>query len=319
MTTINDPYKYASMWHMENKMCWHINDLCNLKCEYCFFPFYEKESPEVGRLNPRQILEAFNNTGRQWHLYIAGGEPLLYPDFVELVNLLKPYHPIQISTNLYNKKVKEFVNNVSPDNIIIINASLHIGLHNEKSLNQFIKNYHMFREKGFNIVVSYVTYPPLFSRIEKDFEFLKQQGVEHIHPLTFQGIYEGKKYPGSYTKEQINIIRKHTLEPMELLVTTDSMNFKNKLCKAGKNYFFMDIKGDVYKCVTINEPCGNIFDGTFSPADEPIRCPVSKCNDSCLGITSLLEIPEMPDIKPQQKKIFSSRFQKVKDYFLSKS
>ncbi len=314
---IDDPYKYASMWNMENKMCWHINDFCNFKCEYCFFPYYEKETEGVGRLNPQEILNAFNRTEKQWHLYISGGEPLLYPNFIELVNTIKPYHPIQISTNLFNKNVKDFANRVSPENFIIINASLHIGHHNDKSLAQFIKNYLLFHEKGFPMVVTYVTYPPLFDQMEKDFEFLKSQGVEHIHPLTYQGIYEGKVYPASYTTEQVKIIRKLTLEPYEMLVTTDKTDFKGKRCKAGKNYFFMDVKGDVYKCVTIREHCGNLYDGTFVAATEPLICPADKCNDSCLGITSLLDVPEIPDINKPTVRILDKPFKKIQEFFLA--
>lgn len=312
--SISNPFSYRPMREMEGKICWHINDLCNLKCPYCFFPFYEKEHPAVGRLSPEQIVEAFNKTQRRWHLYISGGEPLLYPNFAELVNLLKPYHPVQISTNLFNKYVKEFANKVTPDNIIIINASLHILQHNENSLKQFIRNYHLFFDKGFPIVVTYVTYPPLFSRIREDFEYLKKQGIRHIHPLTFQGIYEGKTYPGHYTPEQIKIISELAIDKNELFIATNNLNFKDKLCRAGKDYFYMEINGDVFSCVSTREYCGNLFEGTFLPAEHPIKCPVAHCYDSCLGITSLVEEPELPAIEMPHKSNISLRFLRVKQF-----
>ncbi len=299
---IKDPYTYASMRAMEGRINWHINDLCNFKCEYCFFPYFVKENPDVGKLNPVEILNAFNKTGRQWHIYIAGGEPMLYPNFIELVNVVKPHHPIMISTNLYSKNVKAFAEQVSPDNIIVINASLHIGHHTETSLLKFIDNYHLFHSKGFNIIVTYVTYPPLFERLEKDFEFLKSKGIEQVHPLTFQGIFEDKKYPESYTHEQIKIIEKLSVEKMELFTTLDKMNFKNKPCRAGKDYFFMDIHGEMYKCGTIlEESYGNLFKGTFSPGEFSLPCPVSRCNDSCHGVTSLVEKPEIPKLNSELK------------------
>jgi MoaA/NifB/PqqE/SkfB family radical SAM enzyme len=278
----------------ENKMCWHINDLCNFKCEYCFFPYFDKENPDVGKLSPQEILNALNATNRKWHLFIAGGEPLLYPNFAELVTTLKPHHPIQISTNLYNKKVKDFASAVTPDGIIIINASLHIGHHNEKSLLQFIKNYHMFREKGFPIMVSYVTYPPLLERMKNDFRFLHEQGIETVVPLTYHGTYEGKHYPESYTQREVSLI-KDVIDkyPLEVLNTTDSMKFKDMLCRAGKDFFYMNITGDLFTCGTILKPMGNLFDGTFRPNEKPMRCSAHRCNDNWLGILSLVKEPKV--------------------------
>lgn len=297
--TFENPYSYFTMSKMENKLCWHMNDLCNLRCEYCFFDYYTKENPLVGRLNPKEIYAAFKNTGKNWHLFLGGGEPLLYPRFNELINLLQQDHGIQISTNLFNKNVKSFANEVEPVNIYVINASLHVSEKNDTRMNKFIDNYHLLKKKGFEIMVSYVTYPPLFNRIKDDFKRLKKEGIEQVHPLTFQGQYKGKTYPGNYTKKEMEIIRELTLEPMELLVTTGKMNFKNKLCKAGKNYFYMETDGEVYKCASVRESCGNLFDNTFKPNESSLKCPVNQCMDSCLGITSLEKMPPIPKLKKE--------------------
>lgn len=295
--TFENPYSYNTMSLMENKMCWHMNDLCNLKCEYCFFDYFTNENPVVGRLSPQEIYEAFKKTGRNWHLFLGGGEPLLYPRFNELINLLQQDHGIQISTNLFNKNVKSFAEEVEPVNIYVINASLHIDTKNDTRLKKFISNYHLLKSKGFEIMVSYVTHPPLFSRMKEDFKHLKAEGVEQVHPLTFQGLFEGKMYPEAYTTAQIEAIRELTLEPMELLLTTNQMNFKNKACKAGKNYFYMETNGDVFKCATVRDSNGNLFDGTFKPENELLICPKTACMDSCLGITSLKEMPKLPSLK----------------------
>jgi MoaA/NifB/PqqE/SkfB family radical SAM enzyme len=276
-----------------------MNDLCNLRCEYCFFDYYTKENPLVGRLSPQEIYEAVQKTGRNWHFFLGGGEPLLYPKFNELINLLQQDHGIQISTNLFNKNVKAFAEEVEPINIYVINASLHIDTKNESRLKKFIDNYHLLKNKGFEIMVSYVTYPPLFSRMKEDFHHLKEEGVEQVHPLTFQGEYLGKMYPESYTRDQIEMIRELTLEPMELLLTTNNMNFQNQSCKAGKHYFYMETDGEVYKCASVRDSCGNLFDGTFKPMEQNLICPKAKCMDSCLGITSLEKMPKLPSLKKQ--------------------
>jgi MoaA/NifB/PqqE/SkfB family radical SAM enzyme len=302
---------YTELSQYENKMCWHINDLCNFKCVYCFEPYFNKENPLAGRLSPQQILEAFNSTGRKWHLFISGGEPLLYPNFIELANTVGRYHPFQISTNLSNKYVKPFANEVSPENIFIINASLHIGHHTERSLKQFIENYHLFVEKGFKIVVTYVTYPPLFERIEKDFIYLKEQGIKDLIPKVYRGNFEGKNYPANYTDEQIEIMRKLSTESPHEILYLNKMKFKNQLCRAGKNFFYMNINGDVFSCGSIMNPNGNLFDGTFKPNEKPMCCTAETCNDNILGILALVN---QPNIEPG-KKTLADRYRSIKELF----
>ncbi len=310
-------FTYDYMRAMPGRINWHLNDLCNFKCEYCFFPYFTKENPDVGRLSPVQIVDAFNRTGRQWHIYMAGGEPMLYPNFIELIGLLKPHHPVYISTNLSNKYTRAFAEQITPENIISINASLHIGHHTESSLEKFIDNYKLYRSKGFHVIVTYVTHPPLFSKMDADFEFLKKRGIEHLHALTFQGSFEGKQYPAAYTHEQKKTLHKYLIDKTEMFVSMDRTNFKGKLCRAGKDYFFMDIKGEMYRCGTLEgqESYGNMFEGTFKPKQDVHPCPVSRCNDSCHGITSLIKMPAVPELDSDIKHSIMNGYHKVKSIF----
>lgn len=310
----NDFYNLFSKY--ENRIGWHINDLCNFQCVYCFSATYEKEDPAVGHYNPFEILEALNNTGRSWHIFIGGGEPFLYPNFNKLINTISPFHPVQISTNLYNKNAITFANEVKPEGITLLNASLHIGHHNEESLAQFIKNYHLFVEKGFNIVVSYVAYPPLFKKIKDDFIFMKEHGVKQIIPKSYYGTFEGKVYPNGYTREEVGIINDlRSLSPNERLNGMKKMEFKNRQCNAGKNFFYMNVKGDLFNCGTLQKPHGNLFDGTFKPNEHPIRCTAEICNDNCLGMLSLVNQPKMPEVESGVVKKLIDQYKLIKATF----
>lgn len=291
-----NPYSYESMRDMENKMCWHMNDLCNLRCEYCFFDYYNKENPLVGKYSPEEIYQKFKETRKNWYLFLSGGEPLLYPNFNKLVNLLRQDHGIQISTNLSNNKVKSFAEEVGPENICLINASLHIPEKNKNSLKKFIQNYHILREKGFEIMVSYVTYPPLLPTLKEDFKKLKEEGISNLHPITFQGVYNKKIYPKEYTINELKLIDSLSLEPFERLITKDETYFKGLECRAGRDYFYMELDGEVYNCATIRKSHGNLFEGTFKPRNCTINCPADKCNDSSQGITSLVRKPNLPPL-----------------------
>jgi MoaA/NifB/PqqE/SkfB family radical SAM enzyme len=309
----NDFFKLLSQY--ENRMDWHINKLCNFHCEYCIASHYasEKEDPNVGRYSPGQFLEALNNTGRRWFIFIAGGEPLLYPNFIEWVNTVSPFHTLLISTNLSSKNAVAFANEVDPRGIAVLNASLHIGHHTEKSLARFIENYHLYLEKGFNIIVSYVVYPPLFKRVEADFIYMKEKGIEQMMPKSYHGLFEGKEYPLGYTSEQLEMIHKlRSLSPNERSDPLKKLKFKNKQCNAGKNYFHMDMKGDMFSCHTLMKPHGNMFDGTFKLNDEPTRCPNELCLDGDCGLLSQVDPPKM---KNRNKKTLADYYQSLKETF----
>lgn len=311
----NERHGYNRLRPYRNQMVWHINDLCNMACSYCFFPTGAKDPPHVGQLTPQQISDAIDATGMQWALFIGGGEPTLYPDFIELVNLIKQKHFIQISTNLVSRTTRDLAEQVTPENIININASSHMMMHTPKSLGRFLENYHLFKDKGFNITVSYVAHPSMLGRMRADFEFLRSNGVEAVIPLSYQGMYEDRRYPASYTADEARLIREFVHEPLELLVTLDRMNFKGRMCKAGMSYFMMDTKGDVCRCATIPEAMGNMYDGTFRPRHESVPCPMDKCMDACFGIVSQVAEPEVPEIGAATKVALWDR---IKGMFASK-
>jgi MoaA/NifB/PqqE/SkfB family radical SAM enzyme len=292
----NESYMFEELREMQYKMVWHINELCNLRCAYCFYDYFTKESEVVGKYTPEQINDAFLRTERNWHLFISGGETMLYPRFNELITLLQKNNSITISSNLSNKNVERFAEEVSPYNFYNICASFHYSELTDSGREKFINNYHLLREKKFPIIVTYVVYPPSIEKIEEDFKFLKSHGIKNVHPISFRGVYNGMLYPKSYTNEEKQIIKNLALDEFELFSALDGMNFYGRSCKAGMDYFHMEIDGEVYNCGTIRESRGNLFKGTFKPNNSPIVCSAATCSDYCFGISSLVEKPETPKL-----------------------
>ncbi len=74
---------------------WHITDDCDQRCKHCYI-FSEDSCKALDSMNGEQIQDAFYNCldfckvyGRMPYFYITGGDPILHPDFWELLKLLK--------------------------------------------------------------------------------------------------------------------------------------------------------------------------------------------------------------------------------------
>lgn len=106
---------------------WHLTNNCNFNCVYCH--------PQIKRvLNTRlkkifsneDILTSFNNLGKTCHISMSGGEPFLFPDFVNFCKEITKNHYISINTNLSIPNVKDFVESIDPKRVLGIYAAMHV-------------------------------------------------------------------------------------------------------------------------------------------------------------------------------------------------
>ena len=63
---------------------WHLLNTCNYRCSYCFFPPDVLGSKLRLFATPQQWRNGFDTAGVTWLVHITGGEPSIYPDFVDL-------------------------------------------------------------------------------------------------------------------------------------------------------------------------------------------------------------------------------------------
>ena len=269
-------------------MAWNLNSLCNFRCEYCFCSkeSLSKEHPDVGKYSPGHIAGCFDNTGKTWRIHMSGGEPFVYPDYVTLTRLLTKNHYISINTNLSTGNVFQFGDAVPPGKVLTMNAGIHI-LEREKKkdgVSKYIEKFLYLQDKGFNIRLEYVAYPPLFSRLKKDMAFFASQGVKIVNLKMFRGTYNGKVYPHSYTEEEKEIISQKALDTREMEIMNENVNFYRRLCSAGETSFNMDPSGNLFRCLTVKECYGNFFSSKFRMDKKPRPCPAKKCGCPYEGI-----------------------------------
>ena len=92
------------------------SNLCNFACVYCSPDFSSKWTEEL-KIKHISIKDKkkqdfkdyiFNNAKKLKHVYMAGGEPLLMKENLELLELLDPNVNLRVNTNLSNTDTKIF-------------------------------------------------------------------------------------------------------------------------------------------------------------------------------------------------------------------
>ena len=179
----------------EIEINWLINDFCNFSCTYCYPGLRKNEFSGIRDI--QTIVDGFDRIGPELLIYISGGEPFLFPSFVELCDKLTQRHTISMNTNLAHKDVIRFAENINPEKVRCVHCSMHIQERERLGLIQdFIQKYKLLEGKGFYVFASYVLYPPLMKRFKEDYEYFKSQGII-LRPKVFRGLYyrfEGQNF-----------------------------------------------------------------------------------------------------------------------------
>ena len=256
---------------VQRRFTWNIHYDCNFRCPYCFFEGkwieYKKRSiylsvdEWMGYWN--KIFEAYGRC----YILITGGEPFIYPAFIDLIeNLSQIHYPINISTNA-SGDLESFVKKINPKRV-----SLSVSFQPYfESLESFLEKVRFLRTYTFEGCINLVAYPPFM----KDIRFYvdKFDAIEEsLKVIPFWGNYQGKEYPFAYTPEE-----------KKLIGVGDSwfkkVKKKDSLCPAGYTSALIFPDGKVARCGQVGERLviGNFLDTQFSLLDAPMKCDAEFC------------------------------------------
>ena len=179
--------KHEELWAKADcELLWQVNRRCNFDCAYCFREVIDDgldkrtEDPACGKFGPEHIARRFDETNKVWRINMTGGEPFLYPNFVELARALTRKHYISVSTNLSTANTYEFADTIDNTRVHWLKANVHI-MEREKTkdgVNEFLRKFLHFQQRGFDIRLVYVTYPAILGRIRDDLEAFSRRGSE---------------------------------------------------------------------------------------------------------------------------------------------
>src|SRR6476619_7665059 len=88
---------------------------CNFRCNYCFIPVADLSIKLRVHATNEAWQEAFDATGKRWLIHLTGGEPFVYPNFVDLCARLSQRHFISINSNLAHASVERFASEIDPN------------------------------------------------------------------------------------------------------------------------------------------------------------------------------------------------------------
>lgn len=256
---------------------WDIHYKCNFRCPYCwFFDNWARQTKRNLYFTPRQWLaiwkKIFDRYG-QVRIAITGGEPFLYPDFIELVRELSSLHIIKVTTNM-SGDIDRFVKEVSPARVYL-DLNFHPAF--VRDTDEFIRKTRLLHDSGFDAGVCYLAYPPQLGML--DFYRRRFQDSSVRFALAaFWGRYQGKQYPASYTDEEKEMIRPFLGDINRIDYHLNSASPKGKTCNAGHKYANIQGDGRVVRCAQYaDEPMGNIIESEFRLFDRPLPCGKDFC------------------------------------------
>lgn len=286
---------------------------CNYNCAYCYVPYRcEKYKPIKDRLY--KIKEKFKNSllrrkkliqldndkiffniqklNKKTFISLDGGEPFLFPKFIDLCKLLTKKYDIQIFTNLSQKSIYRFANEINPDKIFLIICSFHIAeIEKYNSINDFIEKVKYLKNKNFPTLVTSVMYPPFFKKFLYYHKLFKLYNLNLI-PRIFEGVYKSKIYPQSYTCSQKNLIYKFIKYNPKIShwnTWFGDNNFKGNKCFAGKSKITIHNDGTVYRCYGDKKYLGHISKGNIQLFKSAKECKSNKCSCPSSGYNLLVK------------------------------
>jgi len=258
----------------------------NFRCPYCWFYKGWAEaakrniylSPEEWMVHWKRVYDKYGSIC----IEITGGEPFIYPNFIELVKLLSSIHKVKITTNM-SGDIETFVREIDPERV-----NLDLNFHPLfAEVEAFIKKVLLLKEAGFKAGVCYLAYPPQMGRIDMFRKRFQEIGI-NFALAAFWGNYAGKKYPESYTQEEIEFIRPFLGDIDRIIYHLKGESPKGKLCNAGYKYAVIQADGKVIRCGQLADRIiSNLMDADFHLLDNPEPCQADTC--PCNEYGNLLE------------------------------
>ncbi|MCX5796132.1 MAG: radical SAM protein [Elusimicrobia bacterium] len=285
------PQPSAGSWPKQRRIeyFWMVSGRCNYRCPYCVYGLVPTDRRQTAQhYSAAQWLEGWERMHRrhgEGNIIMTGGEPTIYPGFDELVLKLGDWFWVAFDTNLSwpRERLARFLARARRERL-----SFEISFHPHSVDTQaFLERAQLVRDAGFSYINRLVAYPDLLGRLAGFRElFARKELTFVVNP--FQGDYQGRRYPESYTAEERALISGASVNVEDNDANAPHKEFvrqilgrespKGRLCRAGYQHVRIEDDATVYRCGEYAtqrwEPLGSFFDQDLAlwEAPRPCRC-----------------------------------------------
>jgi MoaA/NifB/PqqE/SkfB family radical SAM enzyme len=249
---------------------WFITRACNYKCPYCWeINDQENYAPEPF-IDSEKWVEGWNRL-RPKILDITGGEPMLQPNFLEILKGLDKSIKLAMTTNISDDLLTSRIGQDFAKRFCSITLSYHPSQTDFHSF--FWKVKFLKRRKIDNLTVNFVAYPLQLWGIQEVKEECARIGVRfHLDPYA-----PHKKDPFTPTDEELRYINRfHKDDNRKISGVTERFPKGTKVfCPAGMSHIQVFPNGDVYRCGAMSvgrPPIGNLFNPYFKLPEKEEFC-----------------------------------------------
>ncbi len=258
--------------HNKKMIIWQFTHKCNYNCSYCFL-----DKNHIFNFDYNKTIQKLKEIKGTWTVTLTGGEPLYSKDIKKIVEKIinETKHNLEIITNL-SLPIEDLIPiiNIAKKRLEKITTSLHLEYIDPKV---FLKKLLALKEYtnkyGCSLVVNCVALKGDLKRRKSIGNIFKKNNINFIL-IPECNCFGHKNY---YSKKE-----KKTIKKFGKTFGLFSINFKGRLCSAGKNYFVIDQNGDAHRCYseinfTPEKSIGKAEDKKFNLFPEPKKCPYPLC------------------------------------------
>jgi hypothetical protein len=244
MRTVRIPERY-------NYIAAFLTLACNLRCSFCINRFGGTSVSPVRPMAGGEWVSGINRlvTRPDLPVTLQGGEPSLHPDFIEIINGIRPDIPIDLLTNL-TFDVEEFARRVRPERLrrSAPYASIRVSYHPETmDLDPLLERVLYLKGREFSIGIWGVLHPDYQAQILDAQGRCVSRGID-FRTKEFLGWHDGRLH-GNIRYEGACEGRRHW--PV--------------LCRTSE--LLIGPKGQVFRChsdlYADRSPAGNLLDPNF--------------------------------------------------------
>ncbi|MGQ4875773.1 MAG: radical SAM protein [Promethearchaeia archaeon] len=236
--------------------CIEITTNCDLNCKHCFLDFTTNEKKDM----ELEMFEYIIQSLKLKSLSLYGGEPLLHPQFKEIINILKQKRIKYISLftngmNL-NDDILTFLERNLPKIELLVSLDgfkeTHDFIRNkEGSFERVVNNIKNATHRKFKVIINLCLNKLNASKLEEFFLFAKKLGVAGIRTdmMLFEGRAKREMKEYFIDFDDVNEVKQNLANSSRKSFYREANLKKIAKCNAGVDYFYVTAYGDVYPCV----------------------------------------------------------------------